>query len=167
MHVDVISMMMPELTEIIGGLINLGTTESARKVQKKDRATQKSAFRDILVTLEQFPESHHADFGGSFELQFRGDTLHVQSWSQLKCVQHLRTIFGEGLQSQVISGNAVVRELLGLSPMRELHPSTGELTREEKRAMLEEQDFMKKARGQRIQKHRSDKRNQRDAWEAE
>lgn len=144
----------------MGGLVNLTTSlESAKRIQKKDRASQKSAFRDCLATIESFPQRV---FTAGFELQFKGETIPVDSWQTLKRLQQLRLVLTDGLQTYVQQGHSVVREWLGLSGLAARHFSEDQEMSKE--ARKEEQDSWKKARGQWINKNRGEKYSRRDMW---
>lgn len=144
-------------------LVNLGRTTdsglaSSKRFQKRDRAIQKSSFREIHDSIEAFPTSPvFADYA----VELGGVEVSILSWHLHKRLQFLRSIYGDGLTIQISSANNIVRSLLDLELQDSSvdHGGTTDDRQQDRQVMLELASGNKKDRHSTRRKYRADKQS--------
>ena len=94
-----------DIAQLTSMLANLSTTASKR-VAKQSRQKQRSAFREILATIES-PLTAHPQIS----LRFGRVTLEVDTWSKLVRLQTLRRVLTHGLHTHVLQNPTVMNML--------------------------------------------------------
>eukprot|EP00842_Homolaphlyctis_polyrhiza_P003710 jgi/Hompol1/433/HPOL_000150-RA len=85
--------------ELLSHLVSL-SSDSSRHRAKKDRTVQKSAFRDILQTVE----NNHPP---SVKLKIKHEVVDCDSWSKIRRLNAFRSAIGEGLTAHFIENRIV------------------------------------------------------------
>eukprot|EP01136_Pigoraptor_vietnamica_P043817 Opistho-1_new@19753 len=125
-------------------------TESGRHIGKKERAKQRSNFRDILYAVErgQAPEE---------TLKFRREKIVLDSWAQIIQSAVFRDILGEGMKVH-FEENEFIRDVFGMgAPLGDETSPAAKLSAQEKRKYMSPNSDLSKARSRARQKNR-DKR---------
>ncbi len=107
------------------------STDSSKKVSKKDKRERHSLFRNVYTTVESYStrEGRQSISDTTEDISIthlkltKNRSLNIDSWSKLIRVQYFRWIFGEGLQTQ-IANNTLVSELIKQSSPKKRHRSS-------------------------------------------
>lgn len=92
-----------ELLDILETLAN----ESVKHKSKKERSTQKAAFRDIIRAIADGQTM-------STKLQFKNDVVHIEGFAQCKQLNVFRELLGEGFHVQFLE-NPLLQDVFGVS----------------------------------------------------
>jgi hypothetical protein len=140
--------------------------ESSKRTQKRDRAQQKSTFRDLLHSIKTFPA---VDYFSAYPLTFQHDAASIDSWSMYKRLQILRLLYAEGLQVQIMAGNNVVRGMLEMEEVDieeyvQQREDAMNISKDDRRYLQDQRDEARKVRDAAIQKRRGNKRADQSRW---
>ena len=149
-----------EIKEKMAELSQLGQAQSVRKIAKKDRSSQKSAFRDLESALESFPERVQFD---NYQVQFKQSFVEVEDWTTHCILQFLTAVLGDGVSVWVSSGHETLREWLGAEGEITVEGEQSEPARQ-KRSVAGDRSFEKRELKRGIDRDRGSKRSQRDVW---
>ncbi|KAG9289357.1 hypothetical protein G9A89_007918 [Geosiphon pyriformis] len=100
-------------------LLNRLATDSNRRRGKAERKTQRSAFRDILRTVEEGD-------GVEEKLKFKKQTIYFSSWAKIAQLNAFRDALGEGLHVH-FEENELLQSIFEFSPPPSLMVPKGSL----------------------------------------
>ncbi|KAJ3040316.1 Interferon- developmental regulator 1 [Rhizophlyctis rosea] len=93
-----------ELLRELGGL----SADSDKSKAKKERAVQRSAFRDIFRTVEE------GNVAPNVNLKFKHESVDFDSWAKIKQLYALRTALADGMNVHFLE-NPLIQEIFDLS----------------------------------------------------
>lgn len=91
--------------------------KSSKKLSKKDKREQRSLFRDVIFTVEEFSSSDRRNNLQPEDLSIthvslsKGKSLLIDSWAKLILTQHYKWAYGPGIHTQ-IANNSFIRETI-------------------------------------------------------
>ncbi|GES82245.1 interferon-related developmental regulator 1-like [Rhizophagus clarus] len=98
-------------------LLNTLATDSNRRRGKTERKVQRSAFRDILKTVEEGEQIQ-------VKLKFKKQTIYFPTWAKIIELNALRDILAEGLHVHFLE-NELLQDLFNFDPPRSVAVNQG------------------------------------------